>query len=239
MKRVLMVLLLLVVALVGGGLYWLRGNLDGLVKQAIVRVGSEIAQVPVGVDAVAIQPADGAGRIGGLRVGNPAGFKAPYLLKVDALELALDLASVAQDVVHIRKIAVLAPDVIYEKGEGQTNLEALQQNIANQIGSRRAEPRHPEGGGKKLIVDELTVRGARAQVAAAFMGGKTVTVNLPDIVLRDIGKAKGGVMPAELGQELARALNQRLAATVSFDRVTSAMGEGLGKAGGAIKGLFK
>ena len=43
--------------------------------------------------------------------------------------------------------------------------------------------------GKKLIVEELTIRDARAQASAAFMNGKTVNVPLPDITLKNLGKA--------------------------------------------------
>ena len=83
------------------------------------------------------------------------------------------------------------------------------------------------------------MRDAKAQASAAFMNGKTVAVPLPDIALHNLGKAKGGITPGELGQEITSALKAKLATAVSFDRLLKSGGEALDKAGAKIKGLFK
>jgi uncharacterized protein involved in outer membrane biogenesis len=229
---------LIVVALallVAGGLFWLRGNLDGLVKDAIATQGSAMTQARVSVGAVEIRSSDGVGIIRDLSIGNPAGFKTPHALKVSEIEVGIDIGSLAREVIVIRKIAIKAPDVIYEKGDSMTNFEALQKNIATYLGPT---DKRSEGVGKKLIVEELTVRDAKAQASAAFMQGKTVSVPLPDIALRNVGKAKGGIPPGELGQEIAQALKQKLSSAVSFDALAKSAGQALDKAGSAIKGLF-
>ena len=231
MKKLGVALLLLVIA-VAGTLFWLRGNLDGLVRNAIEKYGSEMTQATVSVASVEISAADGRGIIRGLTVGNPAGFKTPHALKVGQIEVALDVGSLTGNVVTVTKIAIIAPDVIYEKGESMTNFDAIQKNIADYIGASRKE------GGKKVIVTEFAMRDARAQASAAFMKGKTIEVPLPDIVLHDLGKSKGGATPGELGQEIAAAIKQKLSATISFDRLMKSMASGLESAGQAIKGLF-
>lgn len=234
MKKTLAIagLLLMIVAVAIA--LWLRGNLDGLVKDAIQSQGSAMTQATVSVGQVEISPGDGKGVIRGLVVGNPAGFKTPHALKVGEIEIVIDIASVARDVVLIRRIAIAAPDVIYEKGDAMTNFDAIQKNIAAHLG-----PAGDKQGGKKLIVEELTIRNIKAQASAGFMQGKTVSVPLPDIVMHDVGKARGGLTPAELGAEIARALKSRLTGAVSFDKLAKSAGEALDKAGTAIKGLFK
>lgn len=233
MKKIGIALLVLV-AVVAGAMFWLRGNMDGLIKDAIEKYGSEMTNAKVSVAAVEIKPADGRGVIRGLTIGNPAGFKTAHALKVAEIEVAIDLASIAKEAVTIRKIGIAAPDVIYEKGDAMTNFDAIQKNIADYTGPAEKK----ESGGKKLIVEQLSVTDAKAQASAAFMDGKTVTVGLPDIHLKDLGKAKGGVTPGELGQEIAKALKQKLAAAVSFDNLMKSAGESLDKAGAAVKGLF-
>jgi hypothetical protein len=232
--RFLLALTTLLLAALAGGAYWLHGNLDRLVQEAITRYGSEITGAPVSVAAARLEPTNGRGELRGLRIGNPAGFKTPYAVQADRIELELDLSSLASDVVVIRKIAVIAPDVIYEKGERQTNFDALQAQIAKAVGqSSNTSP------GKKLIVQELVVRNARAQASAAFLSGKTVTVTLPDLQLRDLGKAEGGLTPAQLGQRIAAAMEKRLTAAVSFDKLLQSVGGALNRAGDALQGLFK
>lgn len=70
------------------------------------------------------------------------------------------------------------------------------------------------------------------------MDGKTVSLPLPDILLRDLGKSKGGRPPGELGQAVAQALKQKLASAFSLGHLSKPLGEAAGKAANAIKGQF-
>jgi hypothetical protein len=232
MKKLAIALLLLLVV-VAASLSWLRGNLDGLVKNAIEKYGSEMTQAKVTVDAVEINAADGRGVIRGLTIGNPAGFHTSHALKVGAIEVGIDLGSVTGNVVTVNQIAITAPDVIYEKGEAMTNFDAIEKNIAAYVG-----PSKKDSGGKKLIVVDFVLRDAKAEASAAFMKDKTIAVPLPDIRLHDLGKAKGGVTPGELGQEIAGAIKQKLAASVSFDRLMKSTAQGVENAGKALRGLL-
>jgi hypothetical protein len=234
MKKALITIVTLILLLIVGGAFWLRGNLDGLVQSAMAKYGSAMTGATVKVAGVNIKTTDGQGTLTGLLVGNPAGFKTPFAVKVDTIELEVDVASLTKEVVLVKKIAVVAPEVIYEKGDAMTNFDAIQANIATYLG-----PSTNSGPGKKLIVQELTIRSAKAQASAAFMDGKTVSVPLPDITLRDLGKAKGGITPGELGLEITNALEKRLTSAVSFDKLLNSMGNALDKAGDAIKGIFK
>ena len=244
MKKVGIALLVFLIIL-AGGLIWLHNNMDSLVKEAIEKYGSQMTGTKVEVASVKIRAAKGQGVVNGLLVGNPSGFKTPYALKVDRIEIDLDVSSIAKPVVLIRKIAVASPDVIYERANGTTNFDAIQKHIEDQGGSSGASKGQEEGG-KKLIVDRLSIRGAKAQASAEFMQGKTVTVTLPDITLNNIGKAEGGVPPGKLGQQVGNALKEKLEAAVNFDALARSMGNTLnnagseigGKARNALKGLF-
>ncbi len=232
--KILAAVLVILATIIGAAMFWLSGNMDSLMKTAIGDYGSAMTQAKVSVDAVKISPADGKGTITNLLIGNPAGFKTAYAIKVGQIDVDIDVASVARDVIVIRRIAINAPDVIYEKADAITNFDAIQKNIASYLG-----PADSKKEGKKLIVEELTIRDAKAQASAAFMNGKTVNVSLPDIALKNLGKAKGGISPGELGQEIAGALKAKLTSAVSFDRLMKSTGEALEKAGSAVKGLFK
>jgi hypothetical protein len=71
------------------------------------------------------------------------------------------------------------------------------------------------------------------------MGGKTISIALPDIVLKNVGKAQGGITPAELGQEIASAMRAKLSVAGNFERLKKSAGTSLDKAGNVILGLFK
>lgn len=234
MKKSLLAVAALLLLLIVGGAIWLHGNLDGLVQSAISKYGTAMTGATVKVSAVKLKAANGHGTLKGLLVGNPAGFKTPYAVRADTIELEVDVASLTKDVVLVKKIAVIAPEVIYEKGDALTNVDAIQKNIAQYLG-----PSTNTGPGKKLIVQEFVIRGAKAQVSASFLNGQTVTVALPDIALRDLGKAKGGLTPGELGLEVANAVEKRLLSSVNMGALAKSVGSALDKAGNAIKDIFK
>jgi len=218
---------------IGGGVWWLYGNIDAVVKRAITLYGSEMTQALVSVDAVRLRSSDGAGTIRGLTVGNPAGFTTPYALKVGLIDVAVELRTLAEPVIVVKRIVIESPDVIYEKGATQTNFEAIQKNIVSALGTRSAGGTGRAGAPvRKLIVDELIIRNARARAAAPLLAGKTISATLPDIVLHHVGRAEGGITPAQLGEVVARTLSQRLMASLPFERVLKSIGD-------RIKGLFK
>ena len=128
------------------------------------------------------------------------------------------------------------PDVIYENSELGTNFDAIQKNIATYFGPN-GKPQ--QRGGTRLIIEELTICNANAQASADFLGGKTISIPLPDIVLKNLGQAKGGITPGELGQEIANALKAKLIIAGNFERLKKSSGESPDKGAAAIKVLLK
>jgi len=231
------IVFLVLLAIIAGIIFWLRSNLDGLVRNAMVMYGSEMTQAGVSVGNVKINAVDGEGEISDFTVGNPKGFKTSYAFKVQEFSVVIDAASLTSDVILVKKINIIAPDIIYEKGSVMTNFDAIQKNIADYLGPSDGSA----SGGKKLIVEKLVIRKAKAQAAASFMEGKMVTFDLPSLTMRNLGKAKGGITPGELGQIVAGALKKQLIGTISFDKLGNAAKAAAGTAGGAvdkIKNLF-
>jgi hypothetical protein len=204
----LAVVLATVAAALAGGAWWLQHNVDALVRRGIAHYGSQMMQAPVSVDAVHLRGADGRGVVRGLVVGNPSGFRTPHALKVGVIDVAIDVRTLADPVVVVRRIVLESPEVMYEKGARMSNFDALQANIARALPASSRGP--DDAPARRLIVEELVIRGARARAAAPGLGGRTVSSTLPDITLRNVGRAQGGITPAQLGQVVTRALSQRL-----------------------------
>jgi uncharacterized protein involved in outer membrane biogenesis len=219
--------------------YWLHGNLDRLVRQAIVEQGSDLIGARVSLEAVHIRPADGVGELHGLVIGNPPGFKSTHALKVQRVSLRLDIASLTRPVIVIHDLEVLGPDVIYEQGERRSNFDAILANIDKRSGDGGTAREPTQGGGKRFILERFSLRDARAQASATVVGSKTVSLNVPAIELRDLGRAQGGLTAAQLGQALGQALQRRLALAFAAERLMKPAADGLEKAGQAIRGLFK
>ena len=126
---------------------FLGSNLDAIVKKAITRIGPEMTGVSVDVDKVGIALADGRGEIGGLVIGNPRGYKGPHAFKLGSIVLALDKSSDTADVVVIKELTIDAPDIVYDKSEDGSNVEAIQRNI-DEYGKTHFDGQEKNEGGQ-------------------------------------------------------------------------------------------
>jgi len=212
MKKALIGIVALAVVALAGGALWLYFSLDFIVKQAIESYGSEILGAKVTVESVKLAPADGAGVLRGLNIGNPAGFRTERSASVGTIDVAVDPASVTKDVVHVRRIAVIAPVITYESRRGGSNVDVLQRNAKRHAASSRSTGSRKE---TRLIVDDLVIRDARVIYAPEIATrGATISFDIPDIRLVDVGKRQGGVTPAELANLIVQTLAARMAAAM-------------------------
>jgi hypothetical protein len=216
---------LAVVVLVAAGV-WLYLSLDHVVKRAIEKYVPEILQATVELDEVKLSPADGAGTLRGLRIGNPKGFRAPHAATVGTIALAVDPTTVVKDVVLVRRIAVERPSITYEPGAKGSNFDVLQRNVERYVGAGGETK-----GGRRLIVESLVIRGARVTYAPQVgRGTATISFDLPEIELRNVGKARGGVTPGELAKIVVDALAARIAEVMARAAVRRGLEKGvLGK----------
>ena len=231
-NAVLLIVALLVVGL-AGAVWWLYASRDALIKRAIERYGPEVTGVGVRVGGVRLEPLDGSGAIRGLEIGNPPGYKAPHALSLGEMRLAVDPASLASDVVHVKELSLEAPSITYERGPGGDNLTAIQKHIESYLPKSapdKAAAKKP-GPERKFIVDRVAVRKAKVSYAGA------VSVDVPDLQLRDLGRQSGGATAAEITREVWTALTrQALAAAPASLRGLEERAKG---AVDRLKGILK
>ena len=227
MKKIIIVLLILLGTLAGIS-FWLLNNLDHLAKNAIIKYGSEITESKVNVNAVHIDIKDGAGTVSKLTVGNPKGFKTPYAIEIKSFAIEVDPLSLTKDVVIIKKINIDSPNIIYEKNEVITNFDALQKNIKHYIelkedkdsDSKKGKSDEDKKRDKKFMIGELTIKNAKVEASSSFMNGKTISFNLPDITITNIGKSQGGITSAQLSLEITEKIKSGLINSFNFDELT-------------------
>ncbi len=202
----------------GGALWWLFASLDGLVKQAIERWGPEITGVVVRVESVRIEAAEGRGTIKGLFVGSPRGFEAPHAVKLGEMRLTLDAASLTKDVVVVKELLLVAPDVVYERGQGSDNLAVIQRNVDAWVAKHSGPKKADAGPGKKFVIENVIIRDGKAHF------GTTLSSPMPNLHLRDVGKKSGGASAGEVVKQVWGAMLKSVTSLAS--RAGSAIKEG-------------
>src|ERR1700722_6653051 len=85
---------LVLIALLGGGLYYAYNNLDSYIRIAVEKYGTAATRTTVKLDSVKLSLTSGSGSLGGLSVGSPPGFSAKQSLNLGSISVKLDTGSV-------------------------------------------------------------------------------------------------------------------------------------------------
>jgi hypothetical protein len=233
-RKVFLSAVVVVLLAAAGAAWWLFSSLDGLVKQAIEHWGPQITGVAVKVDSVKIEVTQGRGAIRGLVVGNPKGFATPQALKLGEMRLTLDPASVTKDVVVIRELLLVAPEVTYERGQGSDNMTVIQKNVDAWVAKNAGSTKKDAGPGKKFVIENLLMRNGKATFGVA---GTTLSSPMPDLHLRDVGKKTNGATAGEAVKQIWDAMLR--SASHQFSRAGASVKEGAKSIGESVQKLFK
>jgi len=226
--KILLIVVLLIVVAAGGAIFYL----NRIAKTGIER-GSEYALgVPTTVGSVGIGLLRGEIAVHELRIANPAGYEEPYFLQIGSFDFHMPPRNVLEQTVEVRLVSLDAISLDIERKKKQSNYGTILDGLKK---FESSEPSQSEeaGSSKQFIVRELTITNVAAKLRQEVVAGQgaAITVNIPEIRLRDIGSNSGGVTMGELTGIVTKAL---LDAVTKAGGVPSAI---LGDLTGSLKGL--
>lgn len=235
------VLILIVLAVVCVGLF-----LDTAVKKGVETVGPALTKVDVKLASAKLSILSGSGKLSGLVVGNPEGYKTPSAISIGSASLALKPGSLLSDKLVIKSINLQAPEITFETDLKGNNLKKIMSNLEEATGgsgkAKTSTPETEKKANKKLEVDEFVISGAKVHVSITALGGQSATVALPEIRLTDLGTGPEGITVAELSKRVLNVLieNAGKAAASSAGDLGKAAGDltkglGAGATGGVEK----
>lgn len=173
--------------------------LNSAVKKGLETAGPRVAGVETRVESVKLSPFIGKGEAIGLFVGNPEGYRAPSAIEVGRATVSLKPASILADKIIIRSARIESPVITLEGRLDGNNLSRIRDNITETIGAGRESA---SGDPTRLQVGELVVADARVKLSLTALGGRSVTVPLPEIRLEDLGGEADGITVGELAREV-------------------------------------
>lgn len=217
----LIVIVVLVVAVVALPLIFI----NPIIKHGVEAVGPAVAKVEIKLADANLSLWSGKGTLRGFVVGNPEGYKTPSAMSVGEVSVAIQPRSVFSDKVVVESVRVVAPEITFEGGLQGNNLKAIMANVQAASGgaTSTSQPGAPaEGAGKKLEIGEFQLTGGQLKLSTGVLGGKSLTLALPDIQLRDLGKGSDGITGAELTRQVLQ---------IVLDKVMPLVADNLGKLG--------
>jgi uncharacterized protein involved in outer membrane biogenesis len=229
---------------------WVYYALGPMIATAIRILGPDIMGVAIQLDKVELTPFERSMVTHGLVVGNPKGYHTDHAISLAEMRVTVQLRSVFDDLIVIKHVRVEKPDIVYELGMGESNLDAIQRQVDTHVNEEL-------GGGaqgskdssfpkksheKKVIIRELEIKDAKTHVSAKLLQGKNVTVPLPDMRIHDIGLKSDGATLGEVVKEVLGALTEGIVSAVGkldLGEATGSAKEGAGSVLERIKHPFK
>ena len=167
MKKFGMVALGLALIL-GIALYVLLGNLDGLVKNTIEKVGTQLTGTNVQLSGVDIDLGNGSATLRGLEIDNPPGYTTDYAFQLDRVTVAIDLSSLGGSVIVLNEVIVEGARLNAEQKAASSNLSDLLRQVHANTKTAEQAPTEEAPSGEprdvRLAVRKFVFAGTQATV---------------------------------------------------------------------------
>ena len=173
-------------------------NLGKIVKTGINTVVPQVTKCEAHVDDVNFNVFGGKFEIKNLVIKNPEGYKTDQAFSLGHIFVNVKMGSLLSDVIEIDQVLIDAPEITYEVGLGNSNLNTILENVNSSLPSSEGEEKKEEKeekkeGGKKVVVNLVKVTNGKIGVSAKIAGGMEAPIVLPDIEIKDLGKKEGGI----------------------------------------------
>ena len=185
------VVALLVVTLVGARLY-----LESFAKPRLEAAVSAALGTETTVDRMSLGLLAGAAGFRGLAVRNPEGYRGDYLLQVGAVDLGVALPTLLEPEIVLTRIVLEDVRLELERAGRKSNYREILDNLGSGDGDKKGGGAD-EGGGRRVLVNEIRLSDVRARVQLLPMlggiGGKglealeTIELEIPEIRLENVG----------------------------------------------------
>jgi len=189
-------------------------NLDRIVKRSVEYYGPQVTKVDVKLDSAHVGLFTGDASIKGLVVGNPPGYKSPHSITLGSAAIGLVPSTLFKSKIVVRTVKVESPEITFEGSLDNNNLTVIEDNAAgqaqkpaqtvtNSVGQQKPE--------KRFEVDDFLLTGAQVNGTLQF-GGREVTVNnlkLPEIHLTNLGTDPQGITASDLTKRIVSEIKRK------------------------------
>ena len=261
MKKLLKILGIIVASIVALALLlvltlplWLGPVVKPIANAAVPK----ITKTSFNLGHLSLNPYTGRFELGDMVLGNPAGYDEPTAVAVSNIVVDVAVTTACDKYVHIEEVTVDGVFVSLVKG-GENNVDNMKQIQYNVAGGKEkyeekqakaeaeakeakpAEEAKPDEGeaeaadSKKIVIDVLTLNNITVKYGM-------LTIPVPSITLKDLGKESDGLTAGELFEKIWEAVfNAALAVGDGVKALggllkdgAGALGDGAGKAMDAI-----
>ncbi|MFO7937969.1 MAG: AsmA family protein [Kiritimatiellia bacterium] len=174
-------------------------TISPLVQKGAAAAGPKLLGVrTVSVGDVQLKPVAGQLILSDLKIGNPEGYSENDSFAVKTVDIDLKTSSLVRgDTIYIERIFIDAPAILYESQNGKSNFDTMLEKAQKAEKEQKEDRSSDDEAKKKVVIEEFVLNGSTVAYSSKLTFGKAVTVPLPPIKMKDIGKDSGGVNAIE------------------------------------------
>jgi hypothetical protein len=210
LKKLFLTIGVLSLLLIGFTLYGIY-EMDGLVKAAIEKYGSEAVKAQVSVASVSVDLKKAQVTLKKLSVANPEGFKEKNAFYAGEVVIDLDEKHLNTSKIIVQKVSIAAPTVTYEFSSKGDNLGVLQNNaisyakqISESVGAESSKS--SEKSKIKILIKDVYLSDVSLLLRDNRLFDASIKLPLPNIHMTKVGNAEDGSDPSEVAGQVMNSL---------------------------------
>lgn len=201
-------------------------SLGIIVSHAITTLGPKMTLSPISVRFVSISPFTGNGRISGLTIDSPSGYKVQPAIKINDIQVTINLKSLFKDKIIINEVFIDAPEVNVEQKFTTNNISAIRSNVNSYTSASSGK------SGRKFEVDHLVINNGKARLGT---GSAQVLFPITNVDRTKIGAGSDGVTSSELTKIVFSTFTESVVKGMANGTFLK---EGADSVGNGLKSLF-
>ncbi|BAM04999.1 DUF748 domain-containing protein [Phycisphaera mikurensis] len=198
--RLAVVLVILAVAVLGAGYFFL----NQIVQRVVVDAGTEATGTRTTLAGVGLSPFSGEASLTGFGVANPEGFGGGDVMSFTNADVQVDPASLLTDVIQVPRFHVDGTTIHIAYADGRANFLELYKHVLGDATGVPEEPAPDEpadgAAATKVVIGDLRVTNTRLLGSVQLPGSETpleVDLVLPPVEMENIGSDGSGVTAKE------------------------------------------
>ena len=202
--KLAVIVVLLLIVLAGIAFAWALNHVDELARQGVEYSATQSLGVETTLAGLDIGFFRGTCEIDNLAVANPPGYDSDPFLSLKHGEVALTYNTLREKTVELPYLTLTGATMnLHKQGEGG-NYQVIMDNIGR---NKTETPAEPTGYEKGYVIRTLTIKDVTANVTTDILGKTSVSVPIPEIVLKDVGSESDyGAQLAEVTDTIVRAI---------------------------------
>lgn len=168
------------------------------IKPVVSKIVPKITQTSASLESADISLFSGRLALKGLKIGNPAGFKDPYVFEVGEISVKFQPKSIFTNKIIVDQVLIKGTQIVAEYNQkAEMNLLVLNENVQSSLNpgktnnAAQAQAKAPQKtatkAGKSVVIKDLQILDTKLRFA---MMGRGATLPLPNIQQKNIGEKK-------------------------------------------------